>query len=52
MSNFSKVMLTVFVVLYIVSPVDLCPGCPIDDALVLLLRLAANKKMLAKPQVD
>ncbi len=43
MNNIMKVMLTVLVIMYILSPVDLMPGCPIDDIIVLLLGVAANK---------
>lgn len=43
MSDSSKFILLILVVLYIVSPVDFCPG-PIDDAIVLLIGLAAKKK--------
>lgn len=42
MSGFAKGILFIVVLLYIVSPVDLCPG-PIDDVIVLLLSLAASK---------
>lgn len=37
-----KGMILVVVILYIVSPIDACPG-PIDDIIVLLLGLAARK---------
>lgn len=42
MSGVVKGMLIVLVILYIVSPVDLCPG-PVDDIIVLLVSLAAQK---------
>lgn len=42
MNGAAKGMLIVLVVLYIVSPVDLCPG-PVDDLIVLLVALAAQK---------
>lgn len=41
MKEVMKGMLVVLVILYIVSPFDLCPG-PIDDILVLLLGVAAK----------
>ena len=34
----------VLVIVYIVSPLDACPG-PIDDILILLLGLASQKGM-------
>ncbi len=43
MEGVMRGMLLVLVILYIVSPVDLCPG-PIDDILVLLLGIAAQKR--------
>ena len=43
MSDIGKGMLIILVILYIVSPIDFVPG-PIDDAIVLLLGLAAAKK--------
>lgn len=42
MNNVMKVILSVLAILYLVSPIDLCPG-PIDDIIVLLLTLAYNK---------
>ena len=44
MEGVMKGMLIVLVILYIVSPVDFCPG-PIDDILVILLAIAAQKKV-------
>ena len=43
MSDIGKGMLIILVILYIVSPIDFAPG-PVDDAIVLLLGLAAAKK--------
>ena len=43
MSDVAKGMLLVLVVLYVLSPIDVCPG-PVDDFLVILFGLAANKK--------
>ena len=37
-----KGMILVLMVLYIVSPIDACPG-PIDDIIVLVIGLAATK---------
>ena len=42
MGNVIKGMLLVIMVLYIVSPIDMCPG-PIDDFIVLLVGIAARK---------
>ena len=42
MSDVVKGMLLVLMILYIVSPVDACPG-PIDDIIVLLIGVAASK---------
>ena len=43
MNDIGKGMLIILVILYIVSPIDFVPG-PVDDAIVLLLGLAAAKK--------
>ena len=42
MSGVAKGMILVLMILYIVSPLDACPG-PIDDIIVLLIGLAASK---------
>lgn len=42
MSKFFKILIMIFVVVYVISPIDACPG-PIDDVIVTLLGLAARK---------
>ena len=42
MSGIMKGMLLILMVLYIVSPLDACPG-PIDDIIVLLIGIAVTK---------
>ena len=44
MNEFAKGMLFVLMILYIVSPLDMCPG-PIDDLIVLLIGIAAQKSL-------
>lgn len=44
MNGVIKGMIVVLMILYIVSPVDACPG-PIDDIVVLLIGLAASKRI-------
>lgn len=44
MNDFLKGALMVMVILYVVSPLDACPG-PFDDLLVVLLGFAAKKKL-------
>lgn len=44
MSGFMKGVIFILTILYIVSPIDACPG-PIDDVLVLVLSMAARKKI-------
>lgn len=46
MSDIGKGMILVLMILYIVSPIDACPG-PIDDLIVLFIGLAARKGMNA-----
>lgn len=43
MDGVMKGMLMVLVILYVISPLDACPG-PIDDILVIMLAMAAQKK--------
>lgn len=41
-----KAMIIIFMVIYVISPLDVCPG-PIDDILVMVISMAASKsKML------
>lgn len=42
MDDVKKGMLMILVLLYIISPIVICPG-PVDDVIVLLLGIAANK---------
>ena len=42
MNNFGKFLLTLFMILYVVSPVDACPG-PIDDIIVIVMTQALKK---------
>ena len=42
MNDVAKGMMIVLMVLYILSPIDLCPG-PIDDIIVLLIGLASSR---------
>lgn len=44
MNGACKLLFIVFIIAYVVSPIDLCPG-PIDDVIVVLLGLAASKKI-------
>ena len=47
MDGFTKVIMFVLLVAYVVSPVDCCPG-PIDDILAIMLYVAANKSNAVK----
>lgn len=42
MNDIAKGMIIVLIILYIVSPIDACPG-PIDDIIVALIGFAATK---------
>ena len=44
MNGVMKGMILVLMILYIVSPIDACPG-PIDDLIVLFIGLAARKQI-------
>ena len=43
-NNALKVLVLVAVILYIVSPIDLCPG-PIDDIIIAVMGVAARKRL-------
>ena len=44
MNNFVKGMLVVLAIIYVVSPIDLISGSPVDDIVVVLLTIAAQKR--------
>ncbi|MBP3806323.1 MAG: hypothetical protein J6I76_20945 [Oribacterium sp.] len=44
MNNVTKVLFLVFLFIYILSPIDLMPGCPIDDLIIALVGVAAMQK--------
>ena len=44
MNKLIKILVLVFMAVYVVSPVDACPG-PVDDLILILLSLAAQRKM-------
>lgn len=44
MNGIIKGMIIALMVVYIVSPIDACPG-PMDDIIVLLIGLAAQKRL-------
>lgn len=42
MNDVMKGMMIILMILYVISPIDACPG-PIDDFIVILLCMAAKK---------
>lgn len=46
-NNIIKVAILVLVAVYIISPIDACPG-PVDDILILLLGLAGRTALNRK----
>lgn len=44
MNGITKGMILVLMILYIVSPIDMCPG-PIDDLIVLMAGITARKNL-------
>lgn len=44
MENVTKGMLIILILIYIISPIDVCSGSPVDDIIVVLLSIAANTK--------
>ncbi len=45
MNNGIKVLLAVLLAVYVVSPVDLMPGTPIDDIILVLFTIASSRKI-------
>lgn len=45
MNDLMKILMIGLIIVYVVSPVDAFPG-PIDDAIVVLLGMAAQKGLL------
>ena len=46
MNGVLKGMILVIMILYIISPIDACPG-PIDDIIVLIIGIAARKQLIS-----
>lgn len=44
MDDFMRAAILIFMVLYLVSPIDACPG-PIDDAVVILIGMALRRQL-------
>lgn len=42
MNDVAKGMMIILMILYVLSPIDACPG-PIDDLIVILIGIAATK---------
>ena len=49
MNAVAKVMLIMFMALYVISPIDCAPG-PIDDIIIVLVCLAAQKRIGVKEE--
>ena len=49
MNAVAKVMLIMFMALYVISPIDCAPG-PIDDIIIVLVSLAAHKRIGVKEE--
>lgn len=49
MNEVMKGMILVLMILYIVSPIDACPG-PVDDLIVLIIGIAARKQVGSKKE--
>ena len=43
MNDVMKGMILILIILYIISPVDMCPG-PIDDLIVMFIGIATRKR--------
>jgi len=47
MNQVKRILILVFVLIYAISPIDALPG-PVDDILLAILGLVANKRLSAK----
>ncbi len=47
MNDISKGMFLTLMILYVVSPIDACPG-PIDDLIVMIIGIATAKRKAIK----
>lgn len=41
-NNKTKMLIWVFAIIYLISPVDLIPGVPVDDLIVFILSAVVN----------
>ncbi len=46
--DLKRVLLIVFTIIYVVSPIDLMPGVPIDDMALIVLNVYLNRTVTAK----
>ena len=44
MDDFMRAAILIFMIIYLVSPIDGCPG-PLDDALVILIGMALRRQL-------
>ena len=49
MNQTMKILLAIFMVVYVVSPIDAMPG-PMDDLIMILLSIAAQRRMRLSEQ--
>ena len=46
MANIMRILVLVFVIAYVIAPIDLAPG-PIDDIIIAVLGVAYNRRLAA-----
>ena len=44
MDDFMRAAILIFMILYLVSPIDACPG-PLDDAVVILIGMVLRRQL-------
>ena len=44
MDDFMRAAILIFMIFYLVSPIDACPG-PLDDAVVILIGMALRRQL-------
>lgn len=44
MEKYKRALVIIAVLIYLVSPIDLVPGCPIDDIILIVLTVIKNRE--------
>ena len=47
-----KILLAILLGVYILSPVDLAPACPIDDIIILFIAILSSRKLGQNKRIE